>query len=101
MYVQNSLKEEAKVFLDPNKLSDDGTTAIRGRTFTEDGELFAYALSAKGSDWITIKVHYYQDKLNNIITKDFLILRLGTQKALKEAGSLKSCAHKRKLLKNR
>ncbi|KAK3751996.1 hypothetical protein QZH41_010963 [Actinostola sp. cb2023] len=55
MYVQDSIKDEGKVFLDPNKLSDDGTTALAGRAFSDDGELFAYSLSSSGSDWVTIK----------------------------------------------
>ena len=56
MYFQDSLDSEAEVFLDPNTLSEDGTMALVGRSFTEDGELFAYSLSHKGSDWVTIKV---------------------------------------------
>ena len=56
MYVQDSLESKAEVFLDPNKLSEDGTIALVGRSFSEDGQLFAYSLSHKGSDWVTIKV---------------------------------------------
>ncbi len=55
-YIQESLESEGKVFQDPNLLSDDGTTAISGRSFTEDGTIMAYSVSEKGSDWNTVKV---------------------------------------------
>ena len=56
LYVQDSLESEAQVFLDPNKLSEDGTMALAKRCFSDDGDFFAYSLSNKGSDWVTIKV---------------------------------------------
>lgn len=52
--MQKSLDAEPEIFLDPNTLSEDGTVALSGYRFTEDGLTFAYGLSASGSDWITI-----------------------------------------------
>ena len=56
LYVQSSLQSDPEVFLDPNGLSEDGTTALTSSEFTEDGELVALSLSEKGSDWNTIIV---------------------------------------------
>ncbi len=43
--------EEAEVFLDPNKFSEDGTTSLAGLSFTKDGSLATYMISEGGSDW--------------------------------------------------
>ena len=59
MFVQDTLDGKATEFLDPNKLSDDGTVALHSKAFSEDGELLAYALSKSGSDWVTVKVGSY------------------------------------------
>lgn len=44
-------KGKEEVFLDPNKLSADGTTSLGGVSFTKDGSLAAYSISEGGSDW--------------------------------------------------
>ncbi|AYU84112.1 prolyl oligopeptidase / POP [Leishmania donovani] len=66
-----SLKDDnPTVFLDPNTLSADGTTALKAHAWSENEELFAYSLSDKGSDWQYIQVlnaetgEQLPDKLN-------------------------------------
>jgi prolyl oligopeptidase len=55
-YTQEKLDAAPKLLLDPNTWSKDGTVALVGRAFTEDGTLLAYAVSEAGSDWTTLKV---------------------------------------------
>jgi prolyl oligopeptidase len=57
MYTVNSLDaQEARVLLDPNKLSSDGTVALSDYAITEDGKLLLYSLAASGSDWNELHV---------------------------------------------
>lgn len=53
---------EPEVLLDPNALSEDGTIALNTYSVSEDAEYLGYALSASGSDWVTIKVMRVEDK---------------------------------------
>lgn len=50
-YRQTSLGAEPEVFLDPNKLSDDGTVSLGSLSFSKKGKLFVYAIQRAGSDW--------------------------------------------------
>lgn len=56
IYVMDSLDGPKRVLLDPNKWSKDGTTALGGMSFSEDGRFVAYAIQEAGSDWRTWKV---------------------------------------------
>lgn len=56
LYEQDTLDSEAHVFLDPNKLSTDGTVALNGIYFSKDGKYLAYTISRSGSDWTEIYV---------------------------------------------
>ena len=50
-YWTTDLAAEPKLLLDPNTLSEDGTTAVGSFTVSDDGKLVVYALSDAGSDW--------------------------------------------------
>ncbi len=56
LYTLNTLDSAPKLLLDPNKLSADGTVALKGSAVSEDGRLMAYGLSTAGSDWEEWKV---------------------------------------------
>ena len=51
LYWSESIDAEPKLLIDPNKLSDDGTTALAGTAVSDDGKLLAYGLAKAGSDW--------------------------------------------------
>ncbi|MDE6802318.1 MAG: prolyl oligopeptidase family serine peptidase [Muribaculaceae bacterium] len=52
----DSIDGEYTPFLDPNTLSDDGTVALTGVSFSNDGKYMAYTISRSGSDWTEIYV---------------------------------------------
>ena len=56
LYKLESLTAEPVVLLDPNTWSKDGTTALGGTGFSDDGKWLAYSKSEGGSDWRTWSV---------------------------------------------
>lgn len=69
LYVQDSLDGEARVVLDPNKLSDDGTVALTGISFSKDGKYMAYLIARNGSDWKEI---FVKDLTSGEVTDDHI-----------------------------
>ena len=63
-------EKDPEIFVDPNTFSDDGTTALRGMSFTEDGTLCAYMITEGGSDWRKVIVI---DAITQDIVEDTLI----------------------------
>lgn len=53
LYVMDTPKDEGRILLDPNTLSDDGTVSLRMLSVSPDGNYLAYATSQSGSDWQT------------------------------------------------
>ncbi len=51
LYRQKSLDAAAEVFLDPNKLSSDGTAALGAVSFSKSAKYAAYLVAQSGSDW--------------------------------------------------
>jgi prolyl oligopeptidase len=57
LYIRRgSLTAKPAVFLDPNKLSADGTTSLAGISFDKNGKYMSYSISKAGSDWREIYV---------------------------------------------
>lgn len=51
LYIQEGLDGEPMVFLDPNKLSPDGTTSLTTLRVCNNARYLAYGVSHGGSDW--------------------------------------------------
>lgn len=62
LYKMDNLDSEPELFLDPNKLSEDGTVALTGFKVSSDGKYFAYSISRSGSDWNEIFVMDIESK---------------------------------------
>jgi prolyl oligopeptidase len=56
LYVMESLEDEGRVLLDPNRFSEDGTVALTAWEVSKDGKFIAYATSSSGSDWLTWRI---------------------------------------------
>jgi len=56
IYYQKGLKGEPSVFIDPNKLSSEGTASISLIGFSKDDKYVAYSRQDAGSDWQEIHV---------------------------------------------
>ncbi|MBS1823110.1 MAG: S9 family peptidase [Acidobacteria bacterium] len=52
VYWTEGLGGEPNVLLDPNTMSADGTVALGGLSFSDDGAFAAYAIADAGSDWM-------------------------------------------------
>jgi prolyl oligopeptidase len=56
LWTSDAPEAEGSVLIDPNTLSDEGTTALSAIEVSDSGELVAYAVSDAGSDWRTWRV---------------------------------------------
>lgn len=56
LYSIDSLDGEESLVLDPNTLSEDGTTSLGSVHFSPDGRYMAYQISEGGSDWRNVRV---------------------------------------------
>ncbi|MBP9688098.1 MAG: S9 family peptidase, partial [Bacteroidia bacterium] len=56
LYRQKGLDGAPEVFLDPNKLSSDGTASLASLTFSKDHNYCAVGIAQSGSDWNEIFV---------------------------------------------
>lgn len=83
LYVQDSLDGAPRVFLDPNKLSGDGTVALTGISFSKDGRYAAYTISRSGSDWTEI---YVMDATDGRLLDDHIVWAKFTGAAWQDDG---------------
>ena len=51
LYRMDTLESDPVMAIDPNTWSDDGTIALGGLSFSDDGKYIAYGIQDGGSDW--------------------------------------------------
>lgn len=56
LYTTEAIDKEGTVLLDPNNLSEDGTSSLGAISFSDDGKYMGYQVSEGGSDWRTVFV---------------------------------------------
>jgi prolyl oligopeptidase len=62
LYRQKGLDAEPEVFLDPNKLSSDGTVSVGVPSFSKNNKYAVYLEARSGSDWEVAHVMNVADK---------------------------------------
>ncbi len=62
VWMQQTLKDEATILIDPNSWSADGTVALSGMAFSDDGRFVAYGVQDAGSDWKTWRIMEIESK---------------------------------------
>jgi prolyl oligopeptidase len=61
-YVKKGEDGTEEILLDPNNMSEDGTTSVGGLSVSKDHKLMAYMVSESGSDWKEIVVMNLETK---------------------------------------
>lgn len=56
LYASDTIDSEGWAFLDPNKISTDGTASLRFYEFSANSEYMCYAISISGSEWVMFKI---------------------------------------------
>lgn len=69
LYIQKGRTGKAKVLLDPNTFSEDGSVALVYWSFSKDHKYMSYAITRSGSDWR--EIHVVELKTGTIL-KDHL-----------------------------
>ena len=62
VWMQQTLKDEATILIDPNSWSADGTVALSGMALSDDGRFVAYGVQDAGSDWKTWRIMEIESK---------------------------------------